>query len=873
MQTKLTEPKSYWRWTKPIIPKLDHWIFLWRYSLTRIWIVASIRTLLSIWYLAAIMALSCIVLFVPQTELVITSYLEDFNEKGRGSSYLLFWVLPWVVVFGYALMATARITLTIRSQTFLRRYPPLTPLNNPSPPPAHHVKDHAAYRHFEDKVLDAQLADNQRRHLLHRWLERRHALRSKRVLRYVLTWIPRILAIIPLLVLGARMPSLAVEANRPILGWVVGLIVWVAAALLMWNFVKPPPPPKKTASALPSEPTRTSLERFAARKYGVAPDALRFTPITFKAAFSAQRTLGWWLIRIAVVSYGFMLLLSYDRVLFFTNGLPLSVNMGSLAIVYTAFAFYTLLTLPAHYLDYKFRFPVSLLSFFVLFVIGFSNNNHIIRTVPADQMPKVGEGNPMLSLTADRRPELRPYLEEWSDTLLAKAEQDGNYSGAVPVVIVAGMGGGIRAAAFAEQCLEKMDTIPHFREHVLALSTVSGSSVGAAVYVAGFHANNKKRAAAAERLLTRDFLSPLLAAMLSVDFWQEFLPFKVPAWDRSRYFEDALSNGWDAELNSLGKQENNNGNLPSWTQGYLSFFADSKHFRPLLFLNSTRVETGEKAVTSPLRLDGNPSFDVIDVLGRLGADMPFSTAIHNSARFPYFSPGGVVQRPAENGASDERNCGKLFTLVDGGYADNSGLATAMAIAQEIYKLGQDDSITKKGTNRTVKNHRKRLVPIIVYLKNGRYEIPRFGTERDFNDRPDNVMMKHDELLTPPLAFLNQWDNGDQARIPEERERLKNMMISRRVSDNLLKVDPFFVMAQDIEEGEKLTPLGWTLSEEAWKTLHIRLTKQQILAKRDRHITSYGKQPVNNASAFHTLRDVLVNAHSTQPKVVKPSFSK
>jgi hypothetical protein len=837
-------------WTKPVTATTDGLIFLWRYCFVRLWIVFTIRTVMSIWYLTAIAAISCIVLFVPQTELVIQSYLEDFLNGGLfdsfGSAYLLLWVLPAIVIFGYALMATARMTLTIRSLTFLRRYPPLSPVDNPAAPPSFYAKDHQAYLHYANHVLDSQLPEEARRYLLHRWLERRHALRSKRVLRYVLAWLPRILAIIPLLALGARMPVLAAEVGKLGLGWTLAMGVWTAAGLLIWHFVKPPPPLKKVDPSAPLDPRRTSLQRFSARKYGVAPEALRFSPITFREAFAAQPVIRKWLTRIAALAIFFMLFLSYDRVLNFPNGLPLSVNMGSLAIVYTALIFYTLLTLPAHYLDYKFRFPVSLIGFFVLFVWGFSNNNHIVRTT--SQVPTVAEGNPMLSPSADRRPELRPYLKERARLFLAQAEADGNTTGAVPVIIVSGMGGGIRAGAFTEQCLEKMDAMPYFRDHLLALSTVSGSSVGAGVYVAGFHADRKKRAEAAEHMLTRDFLSPLFAAMLSVDFWQEFLPFILPSWDRSRFFEDALSNGWASEQDSLGSP------TLGWDKGFLSFFDPSKKFRPLLFLNSTRVETGEKAVTSPLRLDGNPSFDVIDVLGRLGADIPYSTALHNSARFPYFSPGGVVQRNGSSGV----DCGKLFTLVDGGYADNSGLATAMGLAQEIYALGQRDENKPEAQQDYLRF--RRLVPVIIYLKNGFFEIPRYGTERDFNDRPDEVLLKQDELLTPPLAFLNQWDNGDQARIPEVRQRLRNMVISRNITDSLLRKDPFFVMAQDIPEGEKLTPLGWTLSKAAWDTLHARLESQFLKAQRFPYVTSYGNQKVNNASAFQSLQNLLAAAH-------------
>ena len=92
---------------------------------------------------------------------------------------------------------------------------------------------------------------------------------------------------------------------------------------------------------------------------------------------------------------------------------------------------------------------------------------------------------------------------------------------------------------------------------------------------------------------------------------------------------------------------------------------------PVLFLNTTHVETGKRYITAPLKAGMHDSQDLLSLLG---SDMPLSTAAHNSARFTYVSPPGRIQR------GDTLEFGHV---VDGGYFENSGLATLREILDVV----------------------------------------------------------------------------------------------------------------------------------------------------------------------------------------------
>src|SRR5262249_5866770 len=75
-------------------------------------------------------------------------------------------------------------------------------------------------------------------------------------------------------------------------------------------------------------------------------------------------------------------------------------------------------------------------------------------------------------------------------------------------------------------------------------------------------------------------------------------------------------------------------------------------------------------------------FNILDYQPNL--QMKASTAIVLSARFPYVTPPGVLLRNSKEDISDDtlRETAGL-QLIDGGFADNSGIATALEIVRQL----------------------------------------------------------------------------------------------------------------------------------------------------------------------------------------------
>lgn len=291
-----------------------------------------------------------------------------------------------------------------------------------------------------------------------------------------------------------------------------------------------------------------------------------------------------------------------------------------------------------------------------------------------------------------------------------------------PVYIVAAEGGGLYAAYLTARFLSRMqDVCPSFAQHVFTISSVSGGSVGAAVF-AGLVAGDPKseqggpclaeppRFGALERqahnILSKDFLSPAVWGGLFPDFLQRFVPRPFPALDRAVYLERAFEDAWP---NSLPNP---------MTQSFFDLCGSDMAkclggATPLLAFNVTNVETGLQLVLSPvdlqdvgayrgaLPLPSRKVYDFFELAGIEPFDLRLSTAAGLSARFPWISPPGWYTW-GEAGPKDEvGNAGKTttkpiagqgkkgrarFTFLDGGFVDNSGVATALNIAQHLDAL-------------------------------------------------------------------------------------------------------------------------------------------------------------------------------------------
>ncbi len=414
---------------------------------------------------------------------------------------------------------------------------------------------------------------------------------------------------------------------------------------------------------------------------------------------------------------------------------------------------------------------VPILSFLVLSLLLFSfwNDNHAIGTFPA--------ADPVADIV--EKPTVEKHFSEWLQQRLERWPGEAPH----PVFVVAAEGGGIRAAYWSGIVLAALqDLNPDFADHVYAISGVSGGSLGGSVFDALLREGQDGKVlscgesesfgpmqSCAHEVLSADFLAPTVAYMLYPDLLQRFLPFSVPSFDRARALETAWEKGWEKQLHNRRFAASFH-NL--WRQGGESL--------PSLFLNSTWVETGKRVIISNLKIDENTFTDALDFFDINGAEVPLSSAVHNSARFTYVSPAGTVRTP------DGKDWGHL---VDGGYFENSWAATAYEVLAAM----------KKGVGA---KRWSRILPVVIMISND----PKLMKSEDPGPR-----QFLNELLSP-VATLFSTRN---ARASYSRVALRSLVEQQNRNKGLY-------LSFALREGQGPLPLGWVLSDVAKQTMQKQL---------------------------------------------------
>jgi len=294
-----------------------------------------------------------------------------------------------------------------------------------------------------------------------------------------------------------------------------------------------------------------------------------------------------------------------------------------------------------------------------------------------------------------------------------------------PIYVVAAPGGGIYAAFHAASQLGSLqDHCPFFSHHTFAISGVSGGSVGAAVFssfldiTANRAMSNVSPGACvdrdwrpakqlgtlsivdlSDRVLSKDFLSPLFAGLLFPDFLQRFLPIPIGAFDRARRFDFTLEQGVEDVLRNpkiVGEENTQAGNL--LTKPYIDHWKPEGS-APALIINTTEVDTGRRRIISPFLFGLSKGLRFMPVWpegegesrNALSSGMPLSTAVGLSARFPWISPAGwfhdverdpITERVIQQSMENKENPSKV-RLVDGAYFENSGVATALDLIKAM----------------------------------------------------------------------------------------------------------------------------------------------------------------------------------------------
>lgn len=286
------------------------------------------------------------------------------------------------------------------------------------------------------------------------------------------------------------------------------------------------------------------------------------------------------------------------------------------------------------------------------------------------------------------------------------ANKDEN--GQATMFLVETAGGGVRAAEWTAMVLFELDRqIPDFSNRLFAISSVSGGSLGSAIYLGELVERSRRDdcrppesggfSPCARKMLDGEFLGPVVASALSSDLIRTvFRPAGAVLDDRGTALERAFERSWE---NAYGSDLFGSSLSALWP----------KRPWPALIMNTTLSARGQIAIMS--NLNNLESKEGIFSLG-----MPtdrVSTAVVNSARFPGISPGArltLAWREEANGDAFlvppnevPSYSGKLEhryfdTLVDGGYADNYGASSLLALMEQLDEI-QCDQIRQQAESK------------------------------------------------------------------------------------------------------------------------------------------------------------------------------
>ncbi|MHB8267436.1 patatin-like phospholipase family protein [Bradyrhizobium sp.] len=375
------------------------------------------------------------------------------------------------------------------------------------------------------------------------------------------------------------------------------------------------------------------------------------------------------------------------------TGSPPELNSLEGGTVLFVLVFFVVLTIIASCLSSVFNYisgPV-LAAVFAVYYLCLSvyglNDHHLITG------SRLSLSLPESSEKFSDQPSLDMHFSAWN------AKRDNKSQ---PIFIIAAQGGGIYAAYHTASTIAKLIGPEYNLEgDIFAISSVSGGSVGAAVALAVIDAV-KRRAVqtkvgednpcetvryvyemtqqAIDRIFETDYVYPLLMGGLFIDSVLEFMPSALFSnyfnkYDRSFLLERALVTRTQQVLIELL------GEAPSPNLLDRAMSDLDPIFNPELYVNVVATNNGDRNYLGRFRLEEfkvrSEDPDALEkrILNRAltDLDLPLIIAAVLSARFPYVTPPASI--------NDRK--GDVRRFVDGGYFENSGVATALDIARQI----------------------------------------------------------------------------------------------------------------------------------------------------------------------------------------------
>jgi hypothetical protein len=426
------------------------------------------------------------------------------------------------------------------------------------------------------------------------------------------------------------------------------------------------------------------------------------------------------------------------------------------------------------------------------------------------------------------RPDLSEAFDDWLDRS-AGCETEVDGVAVRPLVLVAAEGGGIRAATWTVATLAEFAADGRCAADSVFLSSgVSGGSIGLAVAatldrtadggaVTPDESYPDRVRTAIDDIGGSAALPAALVGLFGSDPLASTTGLRSPTFedptrwrDRAALIEDAWRDA-DAQL-------------------ALPWGAEPAAPTGLVVFNSTDILSGCRVVVSQVDLgtgrfgstveeshggdvEGNAqrprcdqgsaepplTLDLVDFYGSCAFGADWATASMLSARFPVVTPGGVIDRSSACGADagaagDDRD---RLHLVDGGYAENSGLGLIADIAPDLARIVADYNSEADVD----------VVPHLVYIQNspGAYLAPR-------------AQESVPELSVPIAGF------GTKAAQVTPNAWIQRAMAAFDITSEQV------VIAAAGTEPSVTVPLGWGLSDATYDQL-IAAAREQATSDR------------------------------------------
>jgi hypothetical protein len=496
----------------------------------------------------------------------------------------------------------------------------------------------------------------------------------------------------------------------------------------------------------------------------------------------------------------------------------MSQNFGAIGILIGALClFQGSLLLLAHYR--KRGYPVLSILVSVIIIGQFATALTGPKLVAALTAPA---GVKLAAVKAGPPPDARKAFADWLNARRPAIEgYASRYPGKkYPIFVVAAQGGGYYAAYHTALFLARLqDRCPAFSAHTFAISSVSGGSLGAALFdetlryrkAGGITDAPCRTGSLAEpamettvrRFFDFDFLTPLIASTLLFDIPASIVPAIRLGPDRGTALQKSFEAAWQ------GAADTDSGGFSDLFYG--RWKADEAI--PALFLNTTNVSLGVAHLISELDLRASSRYTTLAYfVGELrkqadpGATvdanileqmqehigfsqlsfvntlqfnkepvLPLSAAVTSSARFPYITPSSLIEghNRSENSLFDKL---KYMQLLDGGMVDNSGLF----IATEI-KTAMDDLIGVPG-------------------------------EPEFAGLRDKVSIELISFGHEAAALYKPGDEGSVAEFVAPLIAFDRIRMSRRYSYQALAEQKYKTIHEVVLfDGAFNAPLSWSLS--------------------------------------------------------------